>query len=506
MKYLHIPTLFFILFFSIISIADGLDINQNTISNPPEEFQTLYDALNNKLDNLNTHIDSKWNQSKHSTVFSTELLIASPNRGSTILEPKVFEALKLHLNAYQQLGITGVSMDIKYPFLVPSFARSAEYLAFFKNVTEEIRKRNFTLLIAVQTAFTDSIFGTDEVDYTGLTMEQYKQEKLLMVKTIIDEMHPDYLTLETEPATQARNTGLNFSVENVTDIVNFILDSLDQTTTLIGAGAGTWDGLNYITSLSENTAIDYLDVHIYPINNDLVIDRIETIQQTALTNNKKIVIGECWLYKQSDDELTNPDIDYLDIFPRDVYDFWIPLDEKFINMMVNLSHYLKFDFTSLFWMRYFWSYIPYNDTTKTFSPTERYALVDQILGPNMLSGTFTQTGQTYQQLIREDTGVEQSETVKPESYILHQNFPNPFNPYTTIHYRLPVQTDVSLMIIDNKGRQIRTLKCGNQLPGSHNVIWDGKDNLGNRVSSGIYFYRLKSSYRILEMKKMVLIK
>lgn len=475
-----------------------------TVVDIPQEFQTHYIQLDSKLDEINNTLSTKWNGTKHPVVFSTELLAASTNRGEKVLDPQVFEAVKLNLNAFMALGVTGVSFDIKYPSIVPTYPRSDEYLEFYRKVTEEVRKRGFTLLIAMQNVFTDSIFGHLEVDFSTLTLDQYKEEKREYARTIINELHPDYLTLETEPTTQARNTGLDFSVENVADIVTYILDGLDRQTTLVGAGAGTWEDLAYIQSLAENTTIDYLDIHIYPIQDDLVIDRMETIQQIAKLYNLRIVIGESWLYKITDTELTDPNISYLDIFPRDVFDFWIPLDQKFIEMMAPLSHYIQSDFTSLFWMRYFWGYIPYNDTTRILGPTERYALVDQVTGQNMLAGNLNPTGQTYQNIIQENTGIRQLTNEVPEDLILHQNYPNPFNSKTTISFQLSAINYTELNIFNTLGQKVRTLIREEKPGGTYSVIWDGKDNAGNPVVSGVYVYHLKTHDR-LHKKKMLLL-
>ncbi len=78
----------------------------------------------------------------------------------------------------------------------------------------------------------------------------------------------------------------------------------------------------------------------------------------------------------------------------------------------------------------------------------------------------------------------------PTEYALSGNFPNPFNPTTTIKYALPTESNVELKIYDLMGREIRTLVNGNDGIGYKEIMWDGKNNSGNQVSSGIYLYRL----------------
>lgn len=79
-----------------------------------------------------------------------------------------------------------------------------------------------------------------------------------------------------------------------------------------------------------------------------------------------------------------------------------------------------------------------------------------------------------------------------ESYILHQNYPNPFNPETNIRFGLPQSSHVVLQILSILGEEIRTLTNAQYEAGYHNVRWDGKDNHGNAVSNGIYFYQIRA--------------
>ncbi len=93
----------------------------------------------------------------------------------------------------------------------------------------------------------------------------------------------------------------------------------------------------------------------------------------------------------------------------------------------------------------------------------------------------------------------------PESFALEQNFPNPFNPQTAIRFQLPKADKVLLVVFNNLGQQVRVLLDSKLNAGYHAVVWDGRSDQGERVGSGIYYYRLVSP-RYQEMKKMVLVK
>jgi len=94
----------------------------------------------------------------------------------------------------------------------------------------------------------------------------------------------------------------------------------------------------------------------------------------------------------------------------------------------------------------------------------------------------------------------------PSEYALFQNYPNPFNPSTTISFSMPRAGDVSLLVYDLKGALVRTLVRGAVAAGQHNVQWNGKDNGGISVGSGVYLTSLRAGDTFVDVKKMVLVK
>ncbi len=93
----------------------------------------------------------------------------------------------------------------------------------------------------------------------------------------------------------------------------------------------------------------------------------------------------------------------------------------------------------------------------------------------------------------------------PSVFALHQNSPNPFNPTTSIKYDMPKAGDVQIAVFNVLGQRVTDLVNGYQEAGSHEVVWNGKDDAGSSVASGIYFYRIKTS-EYSDTKKMVLLK
>lgn len=116
------------------------------------------------------------------------------------------------------------------------------------------------------------------------------------------------------------------------------------------------------------------------------------------------------------------------------------------------------------------------------------------------------------------TAVEEKNATLPQQFALYQNFPNPFsahgafgNPETMINFDLPEAGTVSMNIIDMTGRQVRQLLVGAMAAGSHRVVWNGGDDAGHSVKSGIYFLVLraklsKTAREVVETRKVVLMK
>jgi len=93
----------------------------------------------------------------------------------------------------------------------------------------------------------------------------------------------------------------------------------------------------------------------------------------------------------------------------------------------------------------------------------------------------------------------------PNVFSLSQNYPNPFNPTTLIKYDLPRDCRVRLDVYNVVGQRVTTLVDGNQIAGYKSVSWDGRDENGCQVSSGVYLYRIQAG-GFTQVRKMVLLR
>ena len=97
------------------------------------------------------------------------------------------------------------------------------------------------------------------------------------------------------------------------------------------------------------------------------------------------------------------------------------------------------------------------------------------------------------------------EAAVPSSYSLSQNYPNPFNPQTTIRYHLPSVGPVRLLLYNLTGQVVRTLADGEHPAGPHFIVWDGTDDTGRDVASGVYLCRMETE-KHRAVRKLVLVR
>jgi hypothetical protein len=139
----------------------------------------------------------------------------------------------------------------------------------------------------------------------------------------------------------------------------------------------------------------------------------------------------------------------------------------------------------------------YGTTTNLHS----YSFIDENLLPGIYSYRLKQLDNNgtfkYSYTI-------ESEVLGLTSFELSQNYPNPFNPETKINYSIPVAGNVSMVIYNSLGQKIRTLFSGNQDAGWHKITWNGKDDFGKNVPSGIYLARIESGNNFKSIKMQLL--
>ncbi len=389
----------------IILISGCTQENNSPEDAIPVEFRALYYELLSQMTEFENIFPTPTNEN-HDPVFAAELLAANSNRGEDLLQPGGIIGAFLELDRLEELGVEGVVIAVNFPLFYPPFhtdqAEHDAYLDFYKKIAESVNSRGMKLIIESHFIFTQKGISTFNLTdfYNDLSLAEYLSGRLQTIITIGDELHPDYLTITIEPDTETLQTGkpvndVTIQTEFVNEVLNELVES-QITDVKIGAGVGTWHPkYKEFTTSFANTDVDYIDTHVYPINRDF-FERVLTIADIAQSKGKPITMSEAWLYKTAETELGS--VTETDMFARDVFSFWAPLDQKFLEVIAKLAYVEEFEFVSPFWTKYFFAYLDYDEVSGK-SSEELIALSSAEAGKNIVAGKYTSTGLKYKELI-----------------------------------------------------------------------------------------------------------
>jgi hypothetical protein len=407
---------------------------------PPPEYQALYDELSLELTDFQAQLDAQWDGSIGSGRMAGALAAANGNKSIGLLGPGPWAGITAMLDRFQAMGVKLVKIEVQYPVLTPAFhsylaanppppltsyAYTADYFigypaSFYNRLAAEVRSRGLGLWVEYGTLFGDytptpasGYFADMRTAGQAATQERYRAERAAEAALIATHVAPDYLTLVEEPETQARNFGYFPGGTPIFDtdewaafaqyLAQHIESSVPGSTARLGAGSGTWDGRGYTERFAALPELDYIDIHMYPLGS-LFADYLQAALDWAdyvrsVAPEKKLMIGEAWLYKASASEVSG-NLDYNTVFGRDVYSFWEPLDRQMLDVLFKVVHLKDFEAFMPFWSQYYFGYLTYGDPeTEGLSGPELIALAAQRAGPNVISGTLTGTGEKFVELV-----------------------------------------------------------------------------------------------------------
>lgn len=364
----------------------------------PAEFSQLYQTLSQGLDAWQRSIQQLAAPAGTAPVFGAHLLVANANRGSALLDSATIAGVDSTLDRLKQMGVQGVTVTISFPILNADQPRAADYLSFYSTVARHVRDRGLKLSVEQHVAFSGTPFSVVQFDYSKLPFEQFVALDHAMSQLILDNIHPDFLTLLSEPDTFASLTGYRqaSTPEGVAAMVATILSGLNRGQTKIGAGAGSWlsNAPQYDAAFAR-TSIDYLDLHIYPITTGSV-QVAQSIADLAETVSKPVVLDEAWFYKVAGIGGVQAEADQE---TRDSFSFWEPLDSRFLTLLAQFARANNIAYVAPFWSTFFWGYVDYGADTKNLPLATLQRLTNQAAGEAIRNGTLTATGQSYQSAI-----------------------------------------------------------------------------------------------------------
>lgn len=308
-------------------------------SSVPAEYRATYAMLSSNLSDLESQSSSGAVDPivpPGGTIMAGHLDPADANRGTALLETSTMAEVTEVLDDFAELGMKGVMLEIGYPMLLPSFPNSGAYLSFYEQVAAEIAEHQMTLSVELNPIFPDPRISSLHPDYKGLTVASYVSGQREEAQTVIDDLHPRYLTILDEPSTFAYNLGLPIATSRaVVRLLEQELDGLDRSTTLVGAGIGTWESPSTEQAIATETDVDYLSVHVYPTGPQQIAN-LDQVTEIAAEARKPLVMDETWLSKSNPS--SRPGAGNADIEQKlKNWSFWEPLDTRFIGAISQYS-------------------------------------------------------------------------------------------------------------------------------------------------------------------------
>ncbi len=447
----------------------------------PATYQPLYSELQGKLNALSNTVNSQWNGQKGDTIYSGELLNANSNSGLQLLGPTTRSRYLMELNGLKSLGVQAVVVKMGFPLLYQPFLQfngdPQDYnsvISFFQQVVADVHAANMKVIVESASIFPGFFSSNSGLNVAGyyqqLSYNDYLNGVAIMNATIVDQIHPDFLNVGSEPQTEVENTGyqeLN-SPSGWASAVQAYASMIPVPHPIpVGAGIGTWEtvtGSQILAALIP--VVDYIDLHIYPINTppnssvDIPTYTIDLINQ-AEQAGKRVAVSEAWLLKVSDAQYSGTGVaSSVNNFSLDSYSFWAPLDQQFLTDFYDLANWKDLIYFSGFWSRYYWSYVDYNSASSLPAP----ALINdsiQVAAAALQGGQTTSTGSYVKGLVQNSPALT---VVNSASYGLTAVAPNSI--FSVFGVNLATGTaatggtlgtslgGTSITVVDSKGQSV----------------------------------------------------
>jgi fibronectin type 3 domain-containing protein len=381
----------------------------------PTSFQPIYTELNNYLFNFNATLPPGSNPA-YPTAMTLALKAADANNGVGLLnnlsgtQLVPWDGIQLQLNALKASGAQAIMVEVGFPMLYAPFLNGQnsqyqqEFTSLYQAVAAAIRQAGLKLVVENDSLMVNDVAANWDVApfFATLNWTEYQAARAQTALTIAQVMQPDYLVVLQEPQTEAANSGQS-SVNTVTGSVSMlteILASVQQAGVpgmKVGAGTGASqvnpNAMEFIPAYVAVPLLDYIDIHIYPIN-DAFLPTALQMASTAAAANLPVAMSECWMWKVLDTELNilSPD----EIRGRDPFSFWAPLDAYFVQTMQSLANTTQMMYQDFFGSEYFFVYQTYGPTTENLTPSAILSQENQLVqADNTNAQGDTTTGMAF---------------------------------------------------------------------------------------------------------------
>jgi len=368
----------------------------------PPVYRTLYATMSRELDMFENTVRSLPDaRQPHPLIFGADLSYANNNAGPLLFTPRMQDLVKLEADRFKEMGVGGVHVTLGWPQMSAAYDPDYEkYVAFYTSVAAELRARHILFFLHNDIVFPKPFSRYDHpIPHIGFA--EYKRDKRQMVQNLINTIHPDYLIVASEPKSDANNSGISELDESASsrELINYVINGdgqavgpLQKGTTLVGAGADTWESTGFVEGYASIPNLDFITIHVYPFG-PKIQSALLSIVDIGHRHNKRMFIDEAWLYKSDKPREPQPEV-----YKRDMFSFFEPLDQRFLGLMAQFCRKEGIEFLSGFWTRNFFAYNDYHpgDENRSFPDARRD--LDEAARQALMNNTLSPLGEYYKSL------------------------------------------------------------------------------------------------------------
>ena len=378
----------------------------------PAAYQSLYSELQGDLTTFSQAIATSWNGTPFPTLYASQALTTNSDLGSSLLSATHFTYTVVpELQELKALGVTAVCVHINFPILYGPYYTNQQdyqgYVSFYQQVAQQIHAMGMKMIVETTVATAEA--GTSGANYTsfyaGLTWNEYMAGRAQTAVNVAELIRPDFMSVITEPDSESQNSSQpsagtpSGSLQELQTILA-ALKAANVTNVPVGAGAGTWikSFSTYIQNVIS-TPISYVDLHMYSMSNAFPENALAAAK-LAHAAGLPITMSETWCNKVSASQLTSAQgtLNDTDVDALGTYSFWEPLDEQYLQDLVNMAQAGQFTFISPFWSSFYYGYLDYG----TYGTQSSSAVItaEQAAATNARQvGAFTPVGLKWETLI-----------------------------------------------------------------------------------------------------------
>jgi uncharacterized protein (TIGR03437 family) len=402
--------------------------NSTLPSTVPATFQATYAELESSIASFQSTVSTSWNGKSSNVLWSAEVLAANANNGLPVLSGA--SSALAELRVLKGLGVKAVTVNMAFPIVDQDFYTFngdpqdyASMVAFYANLATQIHAAGLKMIAEAALVYPGAS-GMNVVGYyASLSDDRFIAERGNNALTIAQQVGPDYINLNSEPDNDLINSGgktneygnaSGYTSMNQQNIATLRAAGVKIP---LGAGIGSWFKANsggagaWVTALTSIPGISFFDIHVYPLIDNFLPELIAYTNQ-AQAAGLPVSMAQTWANKESSAEWAAQSPSQTDVYARNAYSFWTPIDQAYLTSLVDFANWKGLLYISPFWTQCFYAYLDY-DQVSSLTPDQvtsmQYAAAATALAANQTSITAL----TYSNLIQ---GTPPANTVSAASF------------------------------------------------------------------------------------------